>query len=189
VKRLLSSQLSKNIKCNMHGSCQCTWTKSQSYQGYISSFQALARNCCNKMAPAAKQGSITLAQALGGASNQVPATRWRPNTHAHAMSGPKDHRILADQSSHIHLMGSPSNLAPAAGASFIFPVLTTEGPSDPATTSNKDPYALAHTTVSSSSMVSSAIGNIYLQAHTMEVHNGQVLTTARSLTTQVHTMG
>jgi len=162
---------------------------SKSCSGYCRSFQVFARNHCHKMVPAAKQGSITLVQAFGGPSNQVPVTRWRPDTHAHKMSGPMNHGTLADQSSHIHLMGSPSDLASTAGASFIFPALAKEGLSDPASTTNKDSHAMARATCSTGSVVLSTIGNIHLHTHAMEKHNGQVPTTAWGLPTQVYTMG
>jgi len=75
-----------------------------------------------------------------------------------------DHKTFADQSSCIHLMGSPSNLASAAGACFTFQVLTMESPIDSAiTTNNKDPYAMAHAIGGSSSTVSSTVRNIHLQ--------------------------
>jgi len=147
------------------------------------------RNRYHLTAPAIKQGSTTLALVLGHSCNQVPVVGWTPDHHVHGNPGSTNHRTTAGQSSHILISGGPSNRAIMARSSFTFTALTKKGPSNPAITSIKDSHALAHTKISSSSAVSSTIGNIYLYAYAMEKHNGQVLTTARDLTTHVVTTG
>jgi len=172
----------------MHGCHQHAWTKSTSCSGcYCHSFQVFTWNHYHLMALATKQGSTTLALALGHSHDQVPATGWRPGLHAHRSTGSTNHRIFADQSSHIRMLGSHYNLVSTAGACFTFPALTMEGPSNPAITSNKDSQATAQANSSFNGMVLSTIGNICLHTYAMEEHNGQVPTTAQDLTTHIVT--
>ncbi len=71
--------------------------------------------CCHTMALATNQGSTTLALASGHSCNRVPATGWRSNPHAHGNAGSTNHKTIADQSSHVHTMGSHYDPVSTAG--------------------------------------------------------------------------
>jgi len=163
----------------MHSCRQYARTKSTSCSGcHHHSLQVFTRNRCHLTAPVVKQGFTTLVQVLGHTCNQVSVTGWRLSFHVHGNTSSTNHMTPASQSSHVCTLGGPSNQAITARSSFTFTALAMEGPSNPAITSNKDSHASAHTNSSSSSTVSSTIGNICLHAYAMEEHNGQVLTTA-----------